>query len=130
MESRPWMRWLRSTGSTWMDDPMTVFLFLVSTLAGSGGVAAIVVKLLDRRRDKGEVQRIGAEADRLSAERTDIISKASERTVHLMQQQLDRAFERINQLEETLLRRDARIDELDRQVEQLKREIRRLTFGT
>lgn len=68
------------------------------TLLGSAGMAAIVVKWMERRKTEAETVKTTAEADKTDAEATDIITKASTQAVEMMKGQLTDAYTQIGVL--------------------------------
>lgn len=117
------------------------------TLLGSAGMAAIVVKFMERRKTEAETIRTAAEADKTDAEATDIITKASTQAVAMMKGQLTDAYTQIGVLRKNLadaenargelqddlnVERRARQDDtrkieaLERRVAQLEKKLRAL----
>lgn len=88
-------------------------------VAGSAGFSAIVVKWLERAK-------VSAEAHAVEASATDILTKASSDIVEMMGEQLRSALVRINAVEQSALEKDKRINELEREVADLRSHIRML----
>ena len=107
-----------------------LLIVAILTAITSTGVATIVVKLLERRKTAAETDHVVALTIHTEAESTDLLTQAGVRTVKLLQEQLERAFVRIAQLEEREAQKDARIIELEHQVVALKQQVRTLEFGT
>ena len=100
-----------------MSEELRLALFALSVLVGSGGMSMVAVKVLERRRTTAQAVATLAEAGESEARATDIIVGASERAVALLEQQLERALERIAILERRVLVLESENRELKDQLE-------------
>jgi peptidoglycan hydrolase CwlO-like protein len=90
-----------------------VYVSIVLSVIASGGFATIVVKVLERGKTASETGLTDAQA-------TDVLVTAGEKAVGILEKQLDRAIKRLDSLEAAVADRDARIAELEREVEELR----------
>ena len=95
-------------------------------LLGSGAVATVAVKFLERRKTT-------AETGHVEAQTTDVLVAASERAVELVRAELERAVQEIasmrvemDEMQRVARLKDARIVELEREVIDLRSHIVRL----
>ena len=91
----------------------------VGLLLGGGGFATIVVKVLERRQTAAQTTKTTAEAEMTDAQRTDIITQASQRAVSMMSEQLAAAYARITVLESAVSTQTDRIKVLEEQLRSL-----------
>jgi hypothetical protein len=94
----------------------------VLTIVGSGGVAAVIVKWLDRTKTS-------ASAGKIDAEAADVIQKASSEVVAMMGEQLRQALTRITALETSIATKDLKIKEMDIEIAHLRSQIRKMENG-
>ena len=90
-----------------------VYVSIVLSVIASGGFATIVVKVLERSKTASETGLTDAQA-------TDVLVTAGEKAVGILEKQLDRAIKRLDSLEAAVADRDARIAELEREVQELR----------
>lgn len=79
-----------------MNDATTLLVMGVVTVLASGGFATIVVRFMERRK-------VDADTHHTNATATDVLVTAGEKAVGILESQLDRALERIEQLEQEVV---------------------------
>lgn len=99
-------------------DPDSI-MTIVAAIIGSGIITTLIIKYAERRKT-------AAEANLSDAKATDVLVKAGETAVGILQAQLERALARIDKLEQQADEKDERIRLLEEEVGYLRAHVARL----
>lgn len=103
-----------------MNDTTQLLVAGIVTILASGGFATIAVRFMERRK-------VTAETNLTDAQATDVLVQAGEKAVKILSEQLERALERIETLEQENREKDLRIAQLHNEVMDLRAHVDRLT---